>query len=434
MENKQRVSNLLLLSLIILENLFLYIFFRHGLLDQGPNAIGLFLSSLSFGILLIFKFNNAVAIECNAIQPIKNILSYVMVLAALTIMVCMGFQFNSFFAIHHLDYHYSDIIPSIQIACHRLLNGEFPYKVITDFGYPQQPDYFPMHWMPYSIAELLKIDPRWVTYGAWCSVATCLCFRSTKIPSKALRAITPLLVVASFYFLQDNNIGLFEITVEVLIAAYYMFVVITLNKQSGILQGVAISFCLLSRFSLVLWLPLFCFILFTTNNRKQLYTSIVTGAAMVLLLYVIPFLSKDWSIFFRGFQYYDTATLGEWEHLDAKGQPIHLFRGTGIAYFFYTHFTNLDVMGKIKLLQKTQLFVSLLATAILGAWFWRRRNTINTRVFLMASFKIYMAIFLFLIQLPYEYLMCVGNFITIAVFCEQARYSLTSRKVIPSEG
>ena len=422
MVKKQHTLNISLLALIILENLFLYIFFRHGILDQGANAIGLFLSSFLFGILLICKFNNTVALENDSIPARKNLLSYVMVLAAVTIMICLGIQFNTFFATHPLDHSYSDIIPCIQIACRRLLNGEFAYKVITEYGYPQWPNYFPMHWMPYSIAELLKIAPRWVTYGAWCIVATCLCFRSTKIPSKVLRAITPLIIVASFYFLQDNNIGIFEITVEVLIAAYYMFLMISLNKRSGILQGVAISFCLLSRFSLVLWLLLFCFILFITNNRKQLYTSIITAVIVVILLYVIPFLSKDSNIFFRGFQYYDTGTLAEWTHLDKKGQPIHLFRGTGIAYYFYSHFPRLDVMGRIKLLQKTQLVISLFTTIALGTWFWYKKDKINTRVFLMSSFKIYLAVFLFLIQVPYEYLMCVGNFISIAIFCEQARY------------
>ena len=154
---------------------------------------------------------------------------------------------------------------------------------------------------------------------------------------------------------------------------------------------------------------------------------------MVVLLYVIPFLSKDWGILFRGFHYYDDGTMAEWTHLDKRGLPIHLFRGTGCAYYFYTRFPSLDIMGRIKLLQKAQLFISLLTTAILGAWFWYKKDIINTRVFLMSSFKIYLAVFLFLIQVPYEYLMCVGNFVSIAIFCEQARYQLTEKRRIPAE-
>ena len=148
----------------------------------------------------------------------------------------------------------------------------------------------------------------------------------------------------------------------------------------------------------------------------------------IILLYVIPFLSKDWSIFFNGFKYYDSGTLAEWTHLDKQGRPIHLFRDTGIAYYFYTRFPSLDVMARIKLLQKVQLGASLLTTIALGAWFWYQKNKINTRVFLMSSFKIYLAVFLFLIQVPYEYLMCVGNFVSIAIFCEQARYQVLARK------
>ncbi len=57
-------------------------------------------------------------------------------------------------------------------------------------------------------------------------------------------------------------------------------------------------------------------------------------------------------------------------------------------------------------------------TVLMGAWFWFNRKKINYKIFMLSSFKIYLAVFLFLIQVPYEYLMCVGNFVSIAIFCE----------------
>ena len=151
---------------------------------------------------------------------------------------------------------------------------------------------------------------------------------------------------------------------------------------------------------------------------------------MILLCYVIPFLSKDWGIFYNGYKYYDSAANFEWNHLNKNKLPIQLYSGTGYAYYFYTRFANIDIMGRVKLLQRAHLICSIGVTVILGIWFWFKKEKIDNRIFLLSSFKIYLAVFLFLIQVPYEYLMCVGNFVSIAIFCEQARYRVTSNNPI----
>ena len=170
----------------------------------------------------------------------------------------------------------------------------------------------------------------------------------------------------------------------------------------------------------------------STGNKKQLYTSAITALVIVLALYVIPFLSKDWGVFYSGYKYYDDAARFEWNHLNSEGQPIQLFSGTGLAYHFYTRLLNIDVHARIKLLQKTQLVCSILVTILMGIWFWLKKDKIDRKIFILSSFKIYLTVFLFLIQVPYEYLMCVGNFVTIALFCEQARYRIGNSNNINS--
>lgn len=424
MKNKQLIFNGLLIALIILENLFLYYFYRNGILTQGINAIGLFLSSIFFGIVLIYKFYN-VGIQETYPQPAKrNLISYSMILLLITGLVILGIQNHGLFSSHAINFRSSDIIPLIQVMCKRLLHGQFAYSLVNDFGYPLRATYLPAQWMPFTIAELLHKDYRWVTYGVWCIAGIWLCVRSIKISSPMLRAIIPLLVFASYYVLQSNNIGIVEITVELLISAYYMILIMGFNQNNGILQGIIISLCLLSRYSLVLWLPLYCFILFVTNNRKQLYMAVTTSLVIITVLYVIPFLSKDWTIFYKGYKYYDSSAYFEWTKLNDKGKPSQLFVGTGYAYYFYTRFPNLDVMSRIKLLQRTHLVCSVLVTILMGIWFWFKKEKINYKIFMISSFKIYLAVFLFLIQVPYEYLMIVGNFVSIAIFCEQARYKV----------
>ena len=262
----------------------------------------------------------------------------------------------------------------------------------------------------------------------WCTVSIWLCVRTIKIPSKILRIIAPVLIYGSYYIMFSSANIIVEATVELLISAYYMMLIISLNQNNGILQGVFFSCCLLSRYSLVLWIPIFCFVLYVTQNKKQLYSAAITTLIIITGLYIIPFLSKDWGMFYNSYKGYDSAAYGEWTHLNKIGQPLHLFKGTGFAYYFYTRFTNLDIMSRIKLLQRTQLVCSLLITALMGVWFWYKKEKIDHKIFLLSSFKIYLALFLFLIQVPYEYLMCVGNFVSVAIFCEQARYRLIAKK------
>ncbi len=424
MNNKQRNTTAALILLIILENLFLYYFFRNGILTQGKNAIGLFLTSIFIGLIVIYKFYNELVEETSLPANGRRFSYAVTALLALALII-LGTQYDHFFHLRPLSIESSDIIPSIQIMCKRLLAGKYPYDIFYDFGFPQMPTYLPMQWIPFSIAEILHIDYRWIPYTAWCIAAVWLCIRSAKASSPMLRAAMPLLIFASNYILfSSSNKGIVEASVELLISAYYMMFISGLNQKNGVLQGIIIAFCLLSRYSLVLWIPLYSFILFVSKNRKQLYFAFATTVLVVTILYIIPYLSKDTQLFYKCYKYYDDAARFEWTHLNKDNRPIQLYSGTGFGYYFYTRFTNLPVMDRVKLLQKTHLVCSILVTVILGTWYWFRKDKINTRIFLMSSFKIYLAVFLFLIQVPYEYLMCAGNFVSIAILCEQARYSI----------
>jgi len=424
MKNKAVITNALLLLFMALENLCLYYFNKQGILTQGKNAILLFLSSILFGIILLYRFyNTTISIQAPAQQRGKKI-SYALVTLLVLGLILMGIPYNTFLIEHPNPLLSSDIIPVIQIMCKRLFAGKYPYAIISAFGYDEHVAYFPFHWLPFTLAELLHIDYRWIPYLIWSIAALWLCVRSMKIPGTALKVAMPFIILSSNYVLFCNNNSVIEATVELMIAGYYMMLMTAMNKRNGVLQGVFISFCLLSRFSLVLWLPLYAYTLFITHNRKQLYLSVATATAIVLFIFVIPFLSQDWSLL-TAFKGYDSAALFEWTRLNKDGKPLQLWKGTGFAYYFYTRFTGLDVAARIKLLQHTHIISCLLMTLIIGCWFWFKRKNIDYRIFLMGSFKIYLAIFLFLIQVPYEYLMCVGNFVTIAIFCEQARYVRT---------
>ena len=431
MKNKLPFTNSLLVLLILLENACLYYFFKLEWLTQGKNAWLYFLSSLFFGIVLINKFYNASIVDNkpNVKQGKVNIASYIILpLVLIGGLVWLGFLYEDLFLQIKLETGYSDIIPNIQLLCRRLLTGKYPYARIDLNGYSMDVTYLPMHWLPFTIAEWLKIDYRWIVGSVWGIASILLLVRTLRVANLYIRTFIPLLLLASNFVLFYNNNSIIAVTIELMIAAYYMLFITGLNQKSAFVQGLFISFCILSRYSLILWLPLYAFVLYVSGYKKSLLYTVLTVVVIVLVAYVIPFLSKDPSILLKSYKEYDSGTFFEWNRMQTKGinkdKPLMLFSGTGFAYYFYTRFTELEVMMRMKLLQKVHLFCSLGVTVILGIWFWFKREKINVRIFLMGSFKIYLSVFLFLIQIPYEYLMTVGNFVTIAIFCEQARYSI----------
>ena len=80
------------------------------------------------------------------------------------------------------------------------------------------------------------------------------------------------------------------------------------------------------------------------------------------------------------------------------------------------------------LLKKCLLVIPALSVMVMGVWYWYNRTKINNRIFLMASFKIYLTFFLSFILVPYSYLMITGVLVSIALFAEQARYITPQNK------
>jgi len=169
---------------------------------------------------------------------------------------------------------------------------------------------------------------------------------------------------------------------------------------------------------------LWAFALFISGHKKQLYKTIVVVLAVICILYIIPFLSKNWLALYESFKDYESLPLHEWYHLDGNGLPCHLYAGTGFAHLFYEKYIHTDLLTGYKLLKKI-FYLSILFTLLaMGVWYWFNWKKIDNKIFFLASFKIYLSVFLAFILIPYMYLMLTANFVSIAIFAEQARYRL----------
>jgi hypothetical protein len=232
--------------------------------------------------------------------------------------------------------------------------------------------------------------------GYWLLVA-----RSANSPSELLlKALLPLAAILS---LLRTDPATFGYTIEILIFGYYFILATGIFVKSPVLRAIGIVLCILSRFSFVFWLPLYFLILFfDEDRRKALYTAgwVILG---IVAIYVIPFLSKDWSIFIKAQQMYSGAAVGEWLHMNDKQQPMHLYNGIGLAVYFHK-FLDWELAERIRALRLTMIVMSVLTVLASGWVYLKYRKRIDYRLFLLISLKLYLSVFYAFMQVPYIYL------------------------------
>jgi hypothetical protein len=304
----------------------------------------------------------------------------------------------------------SDIIPSIAIYTQRLLAGKTVYTPFdAELGYPLFPTYLPATWGPYLLPEVLGIDYRWMTallllVGVALYELVLGRLRLGRLRTFVL-ALLPFLLVRAVLRTDGGIIGN---TVEFMIIGYYYVLVagILLPGRGWRIAGLLL--CLLSRFSLVLWVPLYLGLLWFRHSRREALLTAGWVALGVLALYVVPFLSHDWQLLAKAQQTYTTAALGEWQHFNNDGVPYHLYNGIGLTTFFY-RFAPGDLPTRLAFVKQVHAVVIVLVTLALALLYWRQRAPrTDYRLFAVLALKCYLAFFCTFVQVPYAYLMLVS--------------------------
>ena len=304
-----------------------------------------------------------------------------------------------------------DIIPQIQRFNKEFLAGRFPYTPFDDFGYRMSPTYLPAQWLPYLPSTLLKFDPRLITFG----VFGCAYFVYLIIVIKQNIPFFKALILLGFPIFFVDSIAEFDpnviaVTVEILIMSYYLLLSMSLTTHARSFQILMLVLCLMSRFSLVFWLPLYLFMLWTKEGfsptlRFSLW--IFAGAA---LLYG-PFLAIDPHIFANSQTYYDTATASAWTYTPDSD---HLNNGFSFVLFF--HKTGGNIPEKIAAMKKLMLTITPLVSIVLGIIWWRFKDKLDSVLFSLCALKISLAVFYALIQFPFTYLYVTPIILSLAIF------------------
>lgn len=408
-----------------------FITFWRGKLGVYVSPVILLLASMAVGILpIIFMSKLKLSITIKEINTRNT--SLLVSLVYISFSVFSFLIFRNIMIAYPIDPSISDVIPTVQVMSERFIEGNFPYEIITTYGYHIPPTYFTMQWLPFIVSAYYNFDPRFVVIVIWLLVMAVYTFTLLNSKSSLLKKLifTALPFIVLIIFMLDMP-SVFGQTIELLPTSYYIFFIVTLFSTSLIFRAGGVILPLLSRYSFVFWLPFYFLLQFF---RDQKWKSILSGVYVLLLvsiLYFIPFLKHDTSIIKKGYDYYTEAAVGEWNLKDwqqADDKPLHLFRGIGFAGYYYD-FAKGDIQDKLTSLKRTHLSLSILVVLIMGLLYFRFKNKVADRLYLLLSLKIYLTVFYAFIQVPYVYLQMVPLFLSVMIITS---ISIETKKAIVS--
>jgi hypothetical protein len=319
-----------------------------------------------------------------------------------------GFELAEILPKYPIDPQNSDIIPALKLYVTRFLAGEKVYAPM-DFGsWTVIPNYLPLRWLVFVPAEWLGMDYRWWSF---------LVFIGSLIPwyikisrsetSLAIRSVMSALPMVVLLLLLVGDEVFFGMTVELMFVALYLWLGWALTRKSPVFLGVAVLFCLLSRFSFSFWLPAFFLAYWIQQGWKK--TLLATGiiGSGVVLIYIIPYLSKDWSQFSDGMAYYRSAALDHWrpEFWQQPDElPFYVGNGLSFTYHFYS-LPEGELAEKLAWAQDCLKYGGLLTALLLFAGYWWvplfRKHWL---LFWWIALIFYLYVFYSFMYLPFPYL------------------------------
>lgn len=410
-------KSLILFVLIVIE--ILLITYCRNIFGSLVSPVILLLVSTTVGIIIIrgFKREESPHQILEFRNADKQTLDFILLFVVMTV-ISMFFPKRGFVGIVHsflIDPKYSDVIPTIQVMCKRFVSGEPVYQYIENFGYKIAPSYMPMVWMPYVPAEILHFDYRYFMWIFWLAGVVLLLYIGIRKRNGLIPNLLSTLLLGFFIFsLVDKEPAALGWTPELANATFYILLAIGLLCDNLWIKAAVIAGCLLSRYSVVLFLPIIYFIEWQQYGIKKSIKLLLYTILIVCGL-IIPMVNNHWHELYDGYKYYSVSGLGEWQHLDGNGLPIHILNGNGLVAWVYT-FKKGTIEDKFAFMHVVHLSFVFLTVAGLFVYYWLKRAALNAKWYIIGALKIYLTVFYGFIQVPYTYLFLVPVLYSIAVF------------------
>ncbi|MFA6151205.1 MAG: hypothetical protein WC716_07795 [Chitinophagaceae bacterium] len=302
------------LSLLFFVLQVYFVIWGNQVFDMYTNPTGLFLSAAGLTICFFISIRSTDYSSFSAYKVNKTFRFGAMAFVLICFVCCLP-DIRSLFSRYLIPdvIQHSDVLPLIIKQYEYFIHGKMPYQFIELSTHTAYPAYMPLHWLPVGISDSFGKDPRWG--GILLLLLSSLVFaflsvrKQKSLPINILLTLLPGAVFYIFVLYASSDIA---ITYETVIAAYYFFLAIALMQKNITLVVVGIVLCLLSRYTLIFWLPLF-FLLYLFNNgmrKTAIYTGIII--TIVCVLFVFPFLLRNPSLIIDSLAYHNFAAIADW--------------------------------------------------------------------------------------------------------------------------
>lgn len=298
---------------------------------------------------------------------------------------------------------HSDVLPQLEAQYDWFSSGEFPYQKLHLEKHSPYPVYMPLQWLPIGISRGLGIDARWSGYILLfliCGLTGWILIR--KKEPKFYHFLSFLVLgLPLLSFLRNGSIEI-PVSYELVIAAYYMLLGLGLVSRNLVLIILGVAACVLSRYTLVFWMPFFALLFLWKEGWKKSFQLWGGVGMIVLLVYIIPFLSKDPTILTRGLTYHNNAAVAEWKGWKDTGVSYTMETGISFAGNMKRYFSGepADKVFKARVVQASVM----LGLFFFGLWlFFRLKNQISIYDFSHVMLYFFVIFFYSFGPLTYHY-------------------------------
>ena len=368
-----------------------------------------FICGLAICILPLISYNN----DAVPYHPkIAKVMAYILLLFFMGLIgyhLLVLIPIYTRFPINAEFKNYADMIPIIQLACERFLHCQMVYPEPSQLnGFSVFP-YLPMMWIPFLPSVIFDFDARWTTLFFQLLGLLLAIFPVLK-PGRKINVI-PILITCISLFLALNYClmkysSYWVLTEEGIVAGFYLLLGFALLRNNYWLIGMAITCCALSRYSLLLWIPVYLGYIFLTRPKRDFWKLFLSCGISILIFFIIPFFIKDPGYFMRIPSLYANSNTLFWRN---NHLVQHRYHCVGLFKFFSN--------DQISLMFILQLVTAFLAPLIYIFAMVRcnRKHSLNIRYLAFGSLKISLIFFYGFIQQPYLYLFVPATLISYAI-------------------
>ncbi len=363
--------------------IFIPLFFLQCfLLVRGPIALSIYFSPIVLFLVSIALFWFSVKVDAEKINSIKKpqytgFLKLVLLFfIGIIFMACAYEEIRKLFEAFPYSEMNSDVIPQLETLFKNWKSGLFPYTPDEQFAHKPFPAYMPMHWMPLIISDYFKLDARWssvIVYFILSALSILfLLNKKLNVYFNFLLSIIPGIFLWIIILFFPAN---FTVATELIIVAYYLLLCAAFISKRFIWIAISISCCLMSRYLLLFWLPLFFYF---TIKKWTLKKNIIAFSLIIISImgiYILPFLSKDTTIFYKAVHYHNQCSYDTLLPLGSLPMGWTCTYGIYFALYFKMIFPNLQTADLSLMIRVVQLFLMLIIIGV--SVFYQYKNKID---------------------------------------------------------